>query len=145
VASPPGLERQRRYVGAVRRSSSIWRGSSRGAPLFSFLANRAYQDLTRETTPCCIAPRIAGAAAGVRRYDPFLDHEVVELMFAVPGRLKIRRASRSGCARRCATCCPGDPDPREEDRLERRPVWFSGRGLDAVRTSSFRSVSQRGL
>lgn len=60
-------------------------------PFTSYLKNRAYQDLTRETTPCCLRAEDRQAAAfGLDHFDPFLDHRVIEFMFRVPGGHKIR-------------------------------------------------------
>lgn len=60
-------------------------------PFASYLKNRAYQDLTRETTPCCLrAEERQTAAFGLGNFLPFLDHRLVEFMFRIPGRLKIQ-------------------------------------------------------
>jgi asparagine synthase (glutamine-hydrolysing) len=59
-------------------------------PFASYLKNRTYQDLFRETMPCCLRAEDRQAAAwGLRTREPFLDHRLVELMFRVPGELKI--------------------------------------------------------
>ena len=56
----------------------------------SYLKNRTYQDVYRETAPCCLrAEDRQTAAHGMRNCDPFFDHRLVELMFRVPGELKI--------------------------------------------------------
>ena len=61
-------------------------------PFRSHLANRAYQDLYRETTPCCLRAEDRNTAAfGLDHADPFLDHRLVQLLFAVNGEMKIRR------------------------------------------------------
>lgn len=60
-------------------------------PFTSHLKNRSYQDLVRETTPCCLrAEDRHSAALGIEHADPFLDHRLAELLFAVPGDRKIR-------------------------------------------------------
>jgi asparagine synthase (glutamine-hydrolysing) len=60
-------------------------------PFWSYLKNRAYQDLTRETMPCCLrAEDRQTAAFGLENFLPFLDYRLVEFMFRVPGHLKIR-------------------------------------------------------
>ena len=60
-------------------------------PFASYLKNRCYQDLFYETLPCCVRAEDRHAAAfGFRHCDPFLDHRLVELMFRVPGELKIK-------------------------------------------------------
>jgi asparagine synthase (glutamine-hydrolysing) len=60
-------------------------------PFDSWLLNRTYQDIFRETAPCCLrAEDRHTAAAGLQRFDPFFDYRLMEFMFAVPGRAKIR-------------------------------------------------------
>src|SRR5204862_3361558 len=60
-------------------------------PFGSYLKNRTYQDIYRETAPCCLrAEDRQTRAFGLRNCDPFFDHRLVELMFRVPGELKIR-------------------------------------------------------
>lgn len=60
-------------------------------PSDSWLVNRTYQDLRRETTPCCLrAEDRQTRAFGLSNCDPFLDHRLVEFMFRVPGDMKIR-------------------------------------------------------
>jgi len=135
----PNLERQRRYAGAIRREFF-----DLGAfapvmehPFSSFLANRSYQDLTRETTPCCLrAEDRQCTAAGLRRYDPFLDHEVVAFMFTVPGALKIRAGVTKWLLRQAMRgILPEATRTRVKKTGWNAPahVWFTGRGLEAVR------------
>lgn len=60
-------------------------------PFQSYLKNRTYQDLTRETAPCCLrAEDRQTAAFGLGNFLPFFDHRLVEFMFRVPGTYKIR-------------------------------------------------------
>jgi asparagine synthase (glutamine-hydrolysing) len=60
-------------------------------PFHSYLKNRTYQDLTRETAPCCLrAEDRQTAAFGLENFLPFFDHRLVEFMFRVPGVYKIR-------------------------------------------------------
>ncbi|MGE0683409.1 MAG: asparagine synthetase B [Candidatus Binatia bacterium] len=60
-------------------------------PFHSYLKNRTYQDLTRETAPCCLrAEDRQTAAFGLGNFLPFFDHRLVEFMFRVPGTYKIR-------------------------------------------------------
>jgi asparagine synthase (glutamine-hydrolysing) len=116
----------------------------------SYLRNRAWQDLTRETTPCCLrAEDRQTAAFGLDHFDPFLDHRVVELMFRVPGTLKIR----DGVTKRLLREAVADILP-DETRLRVKKtgwnapahVWFSGPDreplLDLVRSRRFR---ERGI
>lgn len=87
------LARIRRYAGALRRDFAdlMTYEPVMDHPFRSHLKNRAYQDLYRETTPCCLRAEDRHAAAhGVEHADPFLDHRLVELLFRVPGDRKIR-------------------------------------------------------
>jgi asparagine synthase (glutamine-hydrolysing) len=60
-------------------------------PFQEWLKNRAYQDLTRETMPCCLrASQRNTAAARLVNRSPFLDRDLVEFMFRIPGTMKIR-------------------------------------------------------
>ena len=56
------------------------------------LKNRCYQDIFRETAPCCLrAQDRHGWAFGLPHHNPFYDHDLVEFMFRIPGTMKIRR------------------------------------------------------
>jgi asparagine synthase (glutamine-hydrolysing) len=60
-------------------------------PFTSYLKNRTYQDIYRETAPCCLrAADRQTEAFGLEVVWPFFDHRLVELMFRVPGTMKIR-------------------------------------------------------
>lgn len=60
-------------------------------PFRSALKNRTWQDLSRETLPCCLrAEDRHSALFGLEHVDPFLDHRIVEFMFRVQGDRKIR-------------------------------------------------------
>lgn len=60
-------------------------------PFGSYLKNRTYQDIFRETAPCCLrAEDRQTSAFGLDHFDPFFDHRLVEFMFRVPGTMKIR-------------------------------------------------------
>lgn len=60
-------------------------------PFRSYLKNRAYQDITRETAPCCLrAEERQAAAFGLDNLLPFFDHRLAEFMFKIPGEMKIR-------------------------------------------------------
>ncbi len=59
-------------------------------PFRSYLKNRTYQDIFRETAPCCLrAADRQGSAFGLDIYWPFFDHRLVEFMFRVPNEMKI--------------------------------------------------------
>ncbi|HEY4181745.1 MAG TPA: asparagine synthase-related protein [Kofleriaceae bacterium] len=60
-------------------------------PFTSYLKNRTYQDIFRETAPCCLrAADRQTSAFGIDVSWPFFDHRLAELMFRVPATLKIR-------------------------------------------------------
>jgi asparagine synthase (glutamine-hydrolysing) len=57
----------------------------------SYLKNRTYHDLFRETMPCCVrAEDRHGAYFGLENSLPFLDHKLVEFMFSMPSSWKIK-------------------------------------------------------
>jgi asparagine synthase (glutamine-hydrolysing) len=61
------------------------------APFTSYLKNRTYQDIFRETAPCCLrAADRQTTEFGLDISWPFFDHRLAELMFRVPATLKIR-------------------------------------------------------
>lgn len=60
-------------------------------PFKSYLKNRTYQDIFRETAPCCLrAEDRQSNAFGLEHFDPFFDYRLTEFMFRVPGSMKIR-------------------------------------------------------
>jgi len=60
-------------------------------PFTSWLKNRTYQDIFRETAPCCLRAEDRDCAAfDLDHADPFFDHRLVEFMFRVPSHMKIR-------------------------------------------------------
>ncbi len=60
-------------------------------PFKSYLKNRTYQDIFRETAPCCLrAEDRQSNAFGLKHFDPFFDYRLIEFMFRVPGSMKIR-------------------------------------------------------
>ena len=60
-------------------------------PFSSYLKNRTWQDLSRETVPPCLRAEDRQCAAfGLENILPFLDHRLVEFMFRVPPTLKYR-------------------------------------------------------
>jgi len=60
-------------------------------PFKSYLKNRTYQDIFRETAPCCLrAEDRQTTAFNIDHFDPFFDHRLAEFMFRIPGNQKIR-------------------------------------------------------
>jgi asparagine synthase (glutamine-hydrolysing) len=89
----PDRVRLERYAGALRAEVFDLRGFEpvMERPFRSYLKNRTFQDLTRETLPCCLrAADRNESACGLEGRLPFLDRRLVEFMFRIPGDLKIR-------------------------------------------------------
>jgi asparagine synthase (glutamine-hydrolysing) len=115
-------------------------------PFRSYLKNRAYQDLTRETLPCCLrAEDRQTEAFGLDNFLPFLDYRVVEFMFRVPGAIKFRDGVTKHLLREAMRgVLPEETRTRVKKTGWNAPahVWFSGSGrdrlLDLVHSSSFR-------
>ena len=107
------------------------------APFGSYLKNRTFQDMFRETLPCCLrAEDRQCAAAGIAHFAPFLDRELVEFMYRVPGTLKIRDGITKHLLRRATA---GILPDRTRLRIKKTGwnapahVWFDRRALDALR------------
>ena len=86
-------QRLSRYYPAVQRSYYDLRDFQPvlDHPFSSSLKNRTYQDIFRETAPCCLRAEDRNyESAGLDHADPFFDHKLVEFMFRVPGSMKIR-------------------------------------------------------
>jgi asparagine synthase (glutamine-hydrolysing) len=89
----PDPARLARYRDTVRREYFDLVGYQpvMDTPFTSYLENRTHQDIFRETAPCCLrAADRQTSAFGIDVSWPFFDHRLVELMFRVPGTLKIR-------------------------------------------------------
>ncbi len=119
-------------------------------PFKSYLKNRTFQDITRETIPCCLrAEDRQTTTFGLDHFLPFFDHRLVEFMYRVPGRLKIQNGVTKYLLREAMR----DVLP-EETRVRVKKVgwnapghiWFAGSGrnqlLDLVHSRSFR---ERGI
>ncbi|MGE0392431.1 MAG: asparagine synthetase B [Vicinamibacterales bacterium] len=119
-------------------------------PFESYLKNRTAQDLFRETTPCCLrAQDRHGTAFGIEHRMPFLDHRLLEWMFRVPGRLKIRDGVTKRLLRDAMTgILPEETRTRVKKVGWNAPAheWFAGAGrdvlMDIVRSQRFR---ERGI
>jgi len=119
-------------------------------PFKSYLKNRTYQDITRETLPCCLrAEDRQTVALGLDHFLPFLDHRLVELMFRVPGELKIRDGVTKHLLRQAMRgILPEATRTRIKKTGWNAPahVWFAGPGrallLDLVDSRAFR---ERGI
>ncbi|MBJ7456465.1 MAG: asparagine synthase [Thermoleophilia bacterium] len=115
-------------------------------PFASALSNRAWQDLTRETLPCCLrAESRTMAAVGMERFHPFLDHRLVELMLPLRGDLKIRAGTTKQLLREAMRgVLPEATRTRVAKTGWNAPAhrWFTGAGrealMDLVRSQPFR-------
>jgi asparagine synthase (glutamine-hydrolysing) len=119
-------------------------------PFRSYLKNRTYQDLFRETAPCCLRAEDRQCAAfGLEHFDPFLDHRLLELMFRVPGRLKIRDGVTKILLRRAMQgILPEETRARIKKTGWNAPahVWFSGANAARLRDMvASRAFRERGV
>lgn len=105
-------------------------------PFSSYLKNRTYQDMVRETAPCCLrAEDRQTAAYGLRSCDPFFDHRLIEFMFRVPGDLKIRDGVTKQLLRMATVgLLPDETRTRIKKTGWNAPAdaWFSGAGKRRV-------------
>jgi asparagine synthase (glutamine-hydrolysing) len=113
-----------------------------------YLKNRTYQDIFRETAPCCLrAQDRHGAGFGVAHLNPFYDHRLIEFMFRVPGTLKIRNGVTKHLLREAMRgIVPESTRTRIKKTGWNAPahLWFSGkeaeRLMDIVRSQSFKNL-----
>jgi asparagine synthase (glutamine-hydrolysing) len=119
-------------------------------PFGSWLKNRTYQDIFRETAPCCLRAEDRQCAAfGLEHFDPFFDHRLVEFMFRVPGAMKIRDGITKRLLREAMRgTLPEETRTRIKKTGWNAPahIWFSGRGLDRLRDLiASRAFRERGI
>lgn len=148
----PDRRRLTRYAGALDSTFFDLSGFSpiMEHPFQSYLKNRTFQDISRETAPCCLrAEDRQSVAFGLENFLPFFDHRLVEFMFRIPGELKIR----DGVTKRLLRSAMRGVLPEETRTRVKKTgwnapahVWFSGAGrtplLDLVHSRSFR---ERGI
>lgn len=116
-------------------------------PFSGYLKNRTYQDIFRETAPCCLrAEDRQTIGFGLDHYLPFFDHRLVEYMFRIPGRLKIRDGVTKRLPREAMQgLLPEETRTRIKKTGWNAPAhaWFSGKILsqleDLVHSATFRS------
>jgi len=140
-------ERMFRYAKAVNKDYVDLDGFTpdMDAPYESYLKNRTYHDLIRETTPCCLRAEDRQCTYfGIEHFDPFLDHELVEFMFRVPGEMKIRDGITKRLLREAMSgVLPDETRKRIKKTGWNAPahLWFYGENLnrlrDMVRDPSF--------
>lgn len=148
----PDRARLERYAAAVEPGAidlRTWRPPMEH-PFGTCLQNRTWQDLMRETMPCCLRAEDRNLAPlGMERFHPFLDHRLAELMFRVPGAMKIRDGVTKRLLREAMRgVLPESTRTRVAKTGWNAPahVWFSGADraplLDLIRSRSFR---ERGI
>ncbi|HZS83287.1 MAG TPA: asparagine synthase-related protein [Stellaceae bacterium] len=119
-------------------------------PFTSWLKNRTYQDIFRETAPCCLRAEDRHAALfGLEHFDPFFDHRLVEFMFRVPGSMKIRDGVTKRLLREAMRgILPEATRARIKKTGWNAPAhrWFSGARLDQLRDLvGSRAFRERGI
>lgn len=131
-------ERLSRYFAAVRPEYYDLLGLQPvlDHPFSSWLKNRTYQDIYRETAPCCLRAEDRNCLAfGINHADPFLDHRLIEFMFRVPGQYKIRDGITKRLLREAMRgILPEETRTRIKKTGWNAPahVWFGGANLDRL-------------
>jgi len=134
----PDRKRIDRYADAVNRDFFDIRQFApiMDQPFKSYLKNRTYQDLFRETVPCSLRAEDRNTYAfGLRHVDPFFDYRLLEFMFRIPGKLKINNGLTKVLLRKAMQgILPDETRTRIKKTGWNAPahVWFSGKSLDSV-------------
>jgi asparagine synthase (glutamine-hydrolysing) len=145
-------ERLTRYYNAVRPSyfdlSTF--NPVLDHPFSSYLRNRTYQDIFRETAPCCLRAEDRNCdAAGLNHCDPFFDYRLVEFMFRVPGRMKIRDGVTKRLLREAMRgILPEETRTRIKKTGWNAPahIWFNGPAVEQLRDLVHsRAFRERGI
>ena len=106
-------------------------------PFHSYLTNRTFQDITRETAPCCLrAEDRQTMAFGLDNFVPFFDHRLVEFMFRIPGKMKINNGITKILLRNAMRgILPEETRTRIKKTGWNAPahLWFSGKGADVLK------------
>jgi asparagine synthase (glutamine-hydrolysing) len=106
-------------------------------PFQSYLKNRCYQDIFRETSPCCLrAQDRQGMALGIQHVMPFFDHRIIEFMFRVPAVYKYSNGVTKSLLRKAtAGLIPESTRKRIKKTGWNAPahLWFSGEGAEKIR------------
>ena len=135
----PDRDRLLRYAKVLRRDYYDLEtfAPQMDRPFASYLKNRAYQDMFRETLPCCLRAQDRHCVAlDLESVNPFLDHELAEFMFQVPGSLKIRDGITKRLLRVAMTGILPEPTRTRIAKTGWNApahVWFSERNLDQLR------------
>jgi asparagine synthase (glutamine-hydrolysing) len=145
----PDTERLFSYANALYEESESFKNFK---PIFdhpfkSYLKNRVYQDLTRETIPCCLRSEYFNSAHfSLKSFSPFLDHEVIEFAFKVPLKFKYQGGVTKFLLREAMKgILPEETRTRVKKTGWNAPahVWFSGEGremlLDLIHSAKFKN------
>ncbi|WP_417835848.1 asparagine synthetase B family protein [Thalassospira tepidiphila] len=107
----------------------------------SYMSNRTYQDIFRETSPCCIrAEDRQTDPFGMDNILPFFDYRLVEFMFSLGNQHKIQNGITKRLLR---TAMKGILPEETRTRIKKTGwnapahVWFSGDGLEELRDLVF--------
>lgn len=115
----------------------------------SHLKNRMWQDMSRETLPCCLrAEDRHSSYFQLTAVSPFLDNELVDFMFRVPSSLKIRNGITKHLLRVAMRgVLPEATRTRVKKTGWNAPahLWFTGNGAvmlrDLVASDEFRRLN----
>lgn len=135
----PDLKRMNRYVCVLTQElrSHVEFNPVMETVFTSYLKNRTWQDLSRETLPCCIrAEDRHGYHYGLSPVLPFLDKRLVEFMYRVPGSMKIRDGVTKRLLRQAMKgILPDATRLRVKKSGWNAPahLWFYGSGADILR------------
>lgn len=113
----------------------------------SYLKNRTYQDLFRETMPCCLRAEDRNTSFfELDHHLPFLDYRLVEFMFRIPGEDKIRHGVTKHLLREAMKGILPEPTRTRIKKVGWNApahLWFSGPNreflLDLVHSQNFRA------
>lgn len=105
-------------------------------PFTSYMKNRTYQDITRETAPCCLrAEDRQTLAFNLDNFLPFFDHRLAEFMFQVPETYNIQNGVTKILLRNAMKgVLPEETRTRINKMGWNAPAhrWFSGKDKDKV-------------
>lgn len=115
----------------------------------SHLKNRMWQDMSRETLPCCLrAEDRHSSHFQLTAVSPFLDNDLVDFMFRVPSSLKIRNGITKYLLR---VAMKGVLPEATRTRVKKTGwnapahLWFTGNGAamlrDLVASDEFRRLN----
>ncbi len=106
-------------------------------PFLSYLKNRTFQDIFRETAPCCLRAEDRHAEAfQMDHFLPFFDYRLVEFMFRIPGKMKIRDGVTKRLLREAMKgVLPEETRTRVKKTGWNAPahVWFTGHRLEQLK------------